>query len=159
MREIIAASTLAPILNRDRGLIADTAMQNIQATMDAYDSGITIVRVNLDKADPPAEVIDASAKCRPPSRNATVCSVRPMPMPTACWPKRAVKRRRSSNRPKATAPRSSTRPWVRPAASPAVLAEYEKAEEVTRSRLYLETMERVLGQIDKIDPGQLHRRR
>ena len=34
MREIIAASTLAPILNRDRGLIADTAMQNIQATMD-----------------------------------------------------------------------------------------------------------------------------
>jgi HflK protein len=59
MREIIAASNLAPILNRDRGIIADTAMQNIQATMDEYESGIRIVRVNLDKADPPREVIDA----------------------------------------------------------------------------------------------------
>src|SRR6056297_170941 len=59
MREIIAASNLAPILNRDRGIIADTAMQNIQATMDDYESGIRIVRVNLDKADPPREVIDA----------------------------------------------------------------------------------------------------
>ena len=59
MREIIAASNLAPILNRDRGLIADTAMQNIQETLDEYDSGITVVRVNLDRADPPAEVIDA----------------------------------------------------------------------------------------------------
>ena len=35
------------------------AMQNIQNTMDVYESGITIVRVNLDKADPPIEVIDS----------------------------------------------------------------------------------------------------
>merc|ERR1711916_82933 len=59
MREIIAASNLAPILNRDRGLIADTACENIQATLDEYESGINIVRVNLDKADPPREVIDS----------------------------------------------------------------------------------------------------
>jgi len=59
MREIIAASNLSPILNRDRGLIADTALANIQTTLDEYDSGINIVRVNLDKADPPSAVIDA----------------------------------------------------------------------------------------------------
>ena len=59
MREIIAASNLAPILNRDRGIIADTARTNIQDTMNEYDAGISIVRVNLDKADPPLEVIDA----------------------------------------------------------------------------------------------------
>ncbi|MGR3700230.1 MAG: protease modulator HflK, partial [Roseovarius sp.] len=59
MREIIAASNLAPILNRDRGIIADTAMRNIQEALDEYDSGIQVVRVNLDKADPPREVIDS----------------------------------------------------------------------------------------------------
>ena len=59
MRDIIARSELSPILNRDRGLIADTARENIQATLNEYDSGISIVRVNLDKADPPSEVIDA----------------------------------------------------------------------------------------------------
>ena len=31
----------------------------IQDTLDDYDSGINIVRVNLDKADPPRDVIDA----------------------------------------------------------------------------------------------------
>ena len=59
MREIIAASELAPILNRDRALIADSALTLIQNTLDGYKSGVNIVRVNLDKADPPREVIDA----------------------------------------------------------------------------------------------------
>ena len=65
MREIIARSELAPILNRDRGLIEQDAFDLIQATLDGYDSGINIVRVNLDKADPPREVIDAFRDVRP----------------------------------------------------------------------------------------------
>ena len=59
MREIISARKLAPILNLDRGAIADQAKALIQSTLDSYDSGMNIVRVNLDKADPPREVIDA----------------------------------------------------------------------------------------------------
>ena len=54
MREIIAASDLAPILNRDRGIIANKVQDLIQSTLDSYDSGVNILRVNLDKADPPA---------------------------------------------------------------------------------------------------------
>ena len=59
MREVIARSELAPILNRDRQIIADTAKLLIQETMNEYDSGVNIVRLNLDKADPPLEVIDS----------------------------------------------------------------------------------------------------
>ncbi|MEO0693775.1 MAG: protease modulator HflK, partial [Pseudomonadota bacterium] len=59
MREIIAGSELAPILNRDRGLIESTAQELIQSTLNSYQSGINIVRVNLDRSDPPSEVIDA----------------------------------------------------------------------------------------------------
>ena len=59
MREVIARSELAPILNRDRQIIADTAQLLIQETMNEYDSGVNIVRLNLDKADPPLEVIDS----------------------------------------------------------------------------------------------------
>ena len=59
MREIIAQSELAPILNRDRGLIESTTQDLIQATLDSYDSGVNIIRVNFDKADPPVSVIDA----------------------------------------------------------------------------------------------------
>ncbi|MEL6601571.1 MAG: protease modulator HflK, partial [Pseudomonadota bacterium] len=51
MREIIAQSDLAPILNRDRGAIADRLRDLIQSTLDDYDSGVNIIRVNFDKAD------------------------------------------------------------------------------------------------------------
>jgi len=56
MREIIAQSELSPILNRDRGPIADRLKDLIQSTLDGYDSGMNVVRVNFDKADPPREV-------------------------------------------------------------------------------------------------------
>ena len=53
MREIIAQSNLAPILNRDRGVIASRLEDLIRLTLDSYDSGVNIIRVNFDKADPP----------------------------------------------------------------------------------------------------------
>ena len=59
MREIIAQSELAPILNRDRCPIADRLKDLIQTTLDSYSSGVNIVRVNFDKADPPEEVKQA----------------------------------------------------------------------------------------------------
>jgi hypothetical protein len=71
-------------------------------------------------------------------------------MPTAFSPVRAVKPPSFSKRPRPTAPRSSTKPRVRRAAFLAVLTEYEQAPEVTRRRLYLETMERVLGDVDLV---------
>lgn len=62
MREIIAQSELAPILNRDRGAIADRLSDLIQSTLDSYESGVNIIRVNFDKADPPVEVIASFRK-------------------------------------------------------------------------------------------------
>ena len=52
----IARSELAPILNRDRGAIAADLQTNVQELLESYSSGINVVRVNFDKADPPEEV-------------------------------------------------------------------------------------------------------
>ncbi|PRY94005.1 FtsH protease activity modulator HflK [Donghicola tyrosinivorans] len=149
MREIIAASNLAPILNRDRGLIADTAMQNIQSTLDEYDSGITIVRVNLDKADPPNEVIDAFREVQAAEQerdrlqrqadayaNRVLAEARGKAAETL--EEAEGYRARVVNEALGEADRFS-----------AVLGEYQKAPEVTRRRLYIETMEKVLGDVDK----------
>ena len=59
MRDIIARSELAPILNRDRGAIAADLQANVQEVLDSYDAGINVIRVNFDKADPPDGVISA----------------------------------------------------------------------------------------------------
>ena len=149
MREIIAASNLGPILNRDRGIIADTAMQDIQATMDAYDSGIRIVRINLEKADPPEEVIDAFREVQAAEqerdrlqRQADAYANRVLAESRGeaaqILEQAEGYRARVVNEAEGDASRFTS-----------VLTEYSKAPEVNRKRLYLETMEEVLGDIDK----------
>jgi membrane protease subunit HflK len=155
MREIIAASNLAPILNRDRGLIADTAMESIQATLDAYESGISVVRVNLDRADPPSEVIDAFRDVQAAEQerdrlqrqadayaNRVLAEARGQAAQTV--EQAEGYRAQTINDALGQASRFS-----------AVQDEYAQAPVVTRRRLYLESMERVLGDVDKmvLDPS------
>jgi len=149
MREIIAASNLAPILNRDRGIIADTAMENIQATLDEYDSGIRIVRVNLDKADPPREVIDSFREVQAAEQERDR-----LQRQADAYANRVLAEARGEAAQNLEQSEGYRARVVNEAAGDAsrftsVLTEYAKAPEVTRKRLYLETMERVLGEIDK----------
>ncbi|PRX38337.1 membrane protease subunit HflK [Meinhardsimonia xiamenensis] len=150
MREIIAASELAPILNRDRGIIASRAQELIQQTLDEYDSGIRIIRVNLDKADPPAEVIDAFREVQAAEqerdrleRQADAYANRVLAgargEAAALLEQAEAYRARVINEAQGEASRFL-----------AVLMEYRNAPEVTRKRLYLETLEQVLGEVDKV---------
>jgi membrane protease subunit HflK len=149
MREIIAASNLAPILNRDRGIIADTAFRDIQSTLDEYESGIRVVRVNLDTADPPEEVIDSFREVQAAEqerdrlqRQADAYANRVLAEARGeaaqVLEQSEGYRARVVNEARGDASRFTS-----------VLTEYSNAPEVTRKRLYLETMEQVLGDIDK----------
>ncbi len=150
MREIIAQSELAPILNRDRGAIADRLRDLIQTTLDSYDSGVNIVRVNFDKADPPEPVIAAFRAVQDAEQerdrlqnvadayaNQVVAGARGEA--AQLLEQAEAYRSQVVNEAQGEASRFS-----------AVLAEYEKAPEVTRKRLYLETMEEVLGGVEII---------
>ena len=150
MREIIAASELAPILNRDRGLIEANAQELIQQTLDGYQSGINIVRVNLDRSDPPGEVIDAFREVQAAEqerdrleRTADAYANRVLAgargEAAQIHEESEAYRARVVNEAQGEASRFL-----------AVLNEYRQAPEVTRKRLYLETLERVLGDVDKI---------
>lgn len=150
MREIIAQSELAPILNRDRGVIAERLQELIQSTMDSYDSGINIVRVNFDKADPPQEVIaafrDVQAAAQERDRLQNVADA---------YANRVLAEARGEAAQvleEAEAYRAQQINSAQGEASrfSAVLKEYAKAPDVTRKRLYLERMEQVLGDVDKI---------
>jgi membrane protease subunit HflK len=155
MREIIAATRLAPILNRDRGAIADAAKENIQATLDEYESGISIVRVNLDKADPPAEVINAFRKVQEAEQERDR-----LERQADAYANRVVAEARGQAAQTLEEAEGYRASQVNAALGEAarftsVLEEYAKAPDVTRRRLYLETMENVLGDVDKmiLDPS------
>jgi membrane protease subunit HflK len=150
MREIIAQSDLAPILNRDRASIAERLQDLIQSTLDSYDSGVNIVRVNFDKADPPQQVIDAFRDVQAAEQerdrtqkeadayaNAVLAGARGEA--AQVLEEAEAYRAQVVNQAEGEASRFT-----------AVLEEYTKAPEVTRKRLYLETMEEVLGRVDKV---------
>jgi len=150
MREIIAQSELAPILNRDRGIIAERLQELIQSTMDSYDSGVNIIRVNFDKADPPQDVIaafrDVQAAAQERDRLQNVADA---------YANRVLAEARGEAAQvleEAEAYRAQQINSAQGEASrfSAVLEEYTKAPDVTRKRLYLERMEQVLGDVDKI---------
>ncbi|QIE44943.1 FtsH protease activity modulator HflK [Pseudohalocynthiibacter aestuariivivens] len=150
MREIIAQSQLAPILNRDRGVIASRLEELIQSTLDSYDSGVDVIRVNFDKADPPQQVIDAFREVQAAEQqrdrlekeaDAYAARVLAQARGEAAQTLEEAEgyRARVVNEAEGEASRFS-----------AVLTEYQKAPEITRKRLYLEAMEEVLGDMDKI---------
>lgn len=150
MREIIAASNLAPILNRDRGLIADTARQNIQGTLDDYESGITIVRVNLDTADPPREVIDSFREVQAAEQERDR-----LQRQADAYANRVLAEARGEGARVIEASEGYRARVVNESIGEAsrfiaVAQEFNRAPEVTQRRLYLETIERTLGQLDKV---------
>lgn len=150
MREIIAQSQLAPILNTDRASIASRLEELIQTTLNSYDSGLNVVRVNLLKADPPPSVIDAFKEVQSAEQqrdrlqkeadaysNRVTAGARGEA--AQVLEEAEAYRARVVNEAEGEASRFT-----------AVLTEYTKSPEVTRRRLYLETMEEVLGRIDKV---------
>jgi len=148
MRDIIARSELSPILNRDRGAIAADLRQAAQQTLDSYQSGINIIRINFDRADPPREVIDSFREVQAArqerdrlERQADAYANRVLA---------AARGEAAQVQEEAEAYRAEVINNAEGEASRfvSVWEEYVNAPEVTRRRMYLETMERVLGDMD-----------
>ncbi|UXU74229.1 MULTISPECIES: FtsH protease activity modulator HflK [unclassified Paracoccus (in: a-proteobacteria)] len=150
MRDIVARSELAPILNRDRGAIADDLKLQVQQTLDGYEAGINILRVNLDRADPPREVIDSFRDVQAAQQerdrlekeadayaNRVLASARGEA--AALIERAEAYRAEAVNTAEGEAARFNS-----------VYNEYIKAPEVTRRRMYMETMEKVLGGANKV---------
>ncbi|MEL6959936.1 MAG: FtsH protease activity modulator HflK [Pseudomonadota bacterium] len=165
MREIIAQSDLAPILNRDRGIIADGVMMQLQSTLDEYEAGIRVIRVNLLEVEPPETTIaveDIDGNVRQTSPLAAFRDVqdaeqerdRLQNLADAYANRVTAEARGQAARILEDAEAYRAR-VVNEAAGEAsrflaVLGEYQQAPEVTRQRLYLETVEAVFGSTDII---------
>ena len=150
MRDIIARSELAPVLNRDRGVIAADLRAAVQGTLDSYSAGINVVRVNFNRADPPREVIDSFREVQAAQqerdrleKEADAYANRV----TAGARGEAAKVLEDAQAYRALVVNNAEGEASR---FVSVYDEYVKAPDVTRRRMYLETMERVLGGMDKI---------
>lgn len=150
MRDIIARSELSPVLNRDRGVIASDLKAAVQSTLDEYKAGINVVRVNFDKADPPREVIDSFREVQAAQQERDR-----LEKEADAYANRVTAAARGQSAQLTEEAEGYRARVVNDAEGEAsrflsVYAEYVKAPEVTRRRMYLETMEGVLGNMNKV---------
>lgn len=165
MREIVAQSALGPILNRDRGIIADGVAESLQDTLASYNAGVNVIRVNLQAVEPPNQVItvedlDGNSRQKSPLagfrevQDARQQRDRLQNLADAYANRVLAGARGDAARvlEQAEGYRSRVVNEAQGEASRflAVLEEYRKSPEVTRQRLYLETIERVLSRVDLI---------
>ena len=111
-----------------RGQLEANTRRRMQGILDAYRTGVNVIGVDIKKADPPEKVADAFQKVNVAQQLAE----------------------RDKNNAQAWAQQTLARAEGEAAAFDKVYAEYRLAPEVTKRRMYYETMERVLSSNDKV---------
>ena len=156
MREVIGRLQIQPILTGARQTIEGAVHDLMQKTLDHYGAGVQISQVQLQKVDPPAQVIDSFREVQAARIDAERAQNEAQTYANRVVPE--ARGRASQILQSAEAYREQTVAEAKgqTARFVKVYDEYKKAPDVTRQRLYLETMERVLGGTEKyiIDPGQ-----
>ena len=148
MREVIGRSTLDEILARQN--IEIPVHDLMQSTLDRYGAGVQITQVQLQKVDAPAQVIDAFRDVQAARIDQERAKNEAETYANKVIPE--AKGRAAQITQSAEAYRKQTVAEATGASSRfrQIYDEYKKAPEVTRQRMYLETMERLFGGTDKV---------
>lgn len=128
MRASVAEKTLDETFSgQGRAEIEQAVRLRMQRVLDGYRAGIAVLGVEIDKADPPSEVVDAFRDVSVAEQNADA----------------------ARNQAQGYAQQVLAQAEGEAEAFNKVYEQYRLAPEVTRRRLYYETMERVLRETDK----------
>jgi modulator of FtsH protease HflK len=150
MREIVGQNDITPILTRNRRENEDAVRNLMQRTLDSYGAGIQITQVQLQKVDPPSQVIDAFRDVQ-----AARADQERLQNEADAYANRVVPEARGEAQRILQGAQGYKEQTVAEASGRTdrflkVYEEYAKAPEVTRRRMFLETMERVMGSTEKI---------
>jgi membrane protease subunit HflK len=150
MREVIAKNEIQTILTEGRLKIEAEVQEITQQILDEYDSGIQITQVQTQQADPPAQVIDsfrdvqAARADRERAKNEAEAYANDV-IPRARGEAEQVLQQAEAYKKEVVAKAEGEASRFL-----AIYNEYKNAKQVTQERMYLETMEKVLADIDKI---------
>jgi modulator of FtsH protease HflK len=150
MRRIVGDRSIDEVLTIGRRNIEEVAEKEIEEILDSYGSGVDVQVVNLKGVNPPGQVKDAfdavnkAVQLREQIINEAEGKKNKI-IPAARGKKEQVIREAEGYKVKRiNEATGDTRAFL------AVWGEYEKAKDVTRRRLYLETMEKVIPECEEI---------
>jgi membrane protease subunit HflK len=150
IRETVGRSTLDNVLESGRQEIVERTRELIQRTLDAYRAGIEVTTVNLQDVKVPHEVKPAQEDAIRAREDRNRASSEAQAYANDIIPRargEAVRRKQDAEAYRAARVAEAQGESER---FSKLLGEYERAPGVTRQRLYLETVEQVLGSSKKI---------
>ncbi|MCB2052987.1 MAG: FtsH protease activity modulator HflK [Geminicoccaceae bacterium] len=150
MREIIGQTPIAEATTEGRRAIEQRAREQLQVLMNDYGAGILIDEVQLQKADPPQEVIDAFRDVQRAQADRERLQNEAEAFANDIIPRARGEAERLLQESQAYQQEVVARASGEAERFKAVLEEYRKAEDVTVKRIYLETMEDVLAGMNKV---------
>ena len=150
MREVVGRANIQPILTGARTTTEAGVQELMQKTLDGYGAGVLVQQVQMQKVDPPAQVIDAFRDVQ-----AARADLERLQNEAQTYANRVIPDARGRAAQILQVAEGYKEQAVAEAKGQSarflkVYDEYKKAPNVTRQRIYLETMERVLGGADKL---------
>ncbi|MFK8079085.1 MAG: FtsH protease activity modulator HflK [Granulosicoccus sp.] len=150
VREVIGATALESVLTTGRDEVWNTTAGSLQDVLDEYNIGIFVTAVNLERAQPPEQVQAAfsdAIKARE-DKERTINEARAYS--NQVLPRARGDAQRALEESEAYKTRVEQAALGESERFKSLLAEYKKAPEVTRERLYLEAMETVMSNTSKV---------
>jgi membrane protease subunit HflK len=156
LREVVGQNELQTLLTRDRGPVETRVQEIIQNILDEYGAGVSINRVNLQNVLPPRAVQEAFDDVQSAEqdevrfRNEATRDARTMIEQAGGQADQIIQQAEAYREQTIAQAEGEAQRFI------SIYNEYAEAPEVTRRRMYLETMERVMSGTDKIiiDDGE-----
>jgi len=150
MREVVGQSNIQPLLTGARQKTEQAVQKLMQSVFDHYGAGVRVDQVQLQKIDPPTQVIDAFRDVQAAAADKEKLQNEAQSYASRIIPEARGDAERILQGAKGYQLETVAEATGQSARFLKVQGEYKKAPDVTRTRLYLETMERVFGSADKI---------
>jgi len=150
MREVVGRTNIQPILTGARDATQQAVLELMQKTLDQYGSGIQVQQVQMQRVNPPAQVIESfndvqNAKIDLERLQNEAQTYANRVVPDAKGRAAQILQVAEGYKQQAVAEaKGQSARFLK------VYDEYKKAPDVTRERIYLETMERILGGSEKL---------
>ena len=150
MREVIGRYELDPILTVGRQRIEAEVHELVQKTLDQYKAGITVTQVQMLKVEVPAQVIEAFRDVQTAQADQERVQNEARTYASQVVPQARGRAAQLLQSAEAYREQTVAEATGQTARFNKIYDEYKKAPDVTRQRLYLETMEHLFGGTDKI---------
>lgn len=150
LRHVVGSTELEQVLSEGRSKIAEEVAQRLQQYLDSYGTGIVVRDVNIQEGRPPEEVRAAFDDVIKAKEDEERLKNEAQAYANAVVPAARGRAQRMLEEAEAYRAEVVSRAEGESERFVKLLAEYKKAPEVTRQRLYIETLEEMMANASKV---------